>query len=336
MINELDEYLKDVQAADLASLETSITSNVLDPLENPISFNIKLRKNPAFGTKSRIDLERETRRVELTAELKPRALMNDCMFCDPKKCANFAPETGLEKQYIQNKAITFSNWYASGIIHGIIVYNYTTHITNPIDLSHEEWVDGLSLVRKIGKLTKKKYVSLHNNYGLKAAASLEHFHGQYHCEDEPLAMTKRTMKNADKGYWKSWVKALNNMNLVLDFDQKTKTVFFVEWSPAFGKVELVIMNLENPSFVNLSDDEIDAVAKYMHRSVRIIREISDQFNVLNFSAALDDNYCNHFRIIPRAPMTISLKAWQGYLEFMGETVPHIDPNKLADAARDMS
>ncbi|MFH0929534.1 MAG: hypothetical protein V1818_04250 [Candidatus Aenigmatarchaeota archaeon] len=333
MLKELDAYLKDVQATDLGALEKDITSHVLDPTGGPVSFDIKIRDNPAFLSKSRVAPGREMRKLEITADLRPKILSDDCMFCDPEKCAKFAPETGLEKQYFLNDSMSFSNWFTSGEIHGVVVYNYKQHIIRPKDLTMENWLDSLNLVKKIGKLTKKSYVSLHNNFGSKAAASLEHFHGQFHCEDMPLARTQLSMERSNRAYWKSWVKAMNNIDMVVDFDEESKTVLYVEWSPVFGKVELVIINLESPSFVTMSEKETDAVARFLQRSVSIVSEISDQMNIVNLSAAQDDDYCNQFRVFPRAPMNKALKVWEGYLEFMGETVPHIDPEKIAELAR---
>jgi hypothetical protein len=61
--------------------------------------------------------------------------------------------------------------------------------------------------------------------------------------------------------------------------------------------------------------------------------VSYQFNVVNLSASSKDSYCNQFRIIPRAPTSQALKTWEGYLEFLGETVPHIHPKNLVELAK---
>ena len=333
MMKELSDYLKDIKEADLGKLEKEVHSCVLNPKDEPLEFDIKIRENPAFLSKARIDPKREKRKVEITAALMPKVLGEECLFCDPEKCAKFHPDTGLEKQYFLGDSVAFSNLFTSGKIHGVVVYNYKSHIIDPKQITLENWVDGISLVKRIGELTGKKYVSSHINYGLKAASSLEHFHGQFHCEDTPLAKTLLSMNltKSDK-WWKSWVKALDSKGLVLDYDDESKTILFVEWSPAFGKVELVIMNLENPSFM-LREREIFAIAKFMEKSVKIISEISDQFNVVNLSASGCDSYCNQFRLFPRSPTSQSLKSWEGYLEFMGETVPHIHPEKLAELAK---
>jgi len=127
---------------------------------------------------------------------------------------------------------------------------------------------------------------------------------------------------------------LNEAGLVLDFDAESKTVLFVEWSPVFGKTELVVMNLETPSFQDMSEPEVNAVARFLSRAVKITMEnVSDQFNVVNLSASKKDNFCNQFRIFPRSPLSHGAKTWEGYLEAMGETVPHILPEKLADIAK---
>ena len=332
MIKELGTDLKDVKEIDLKKLEKVVHSPVLDPRSDPISFDIKVRENPAFLSKARIIPERELRKLEITADLKPKVL-GDCFFCDPEKCAKFSPEIGLEKQYFLNDSMVFSNLFTSGKIHGVVVYNYKEHIIDPRQLSLNNWIDGINLVKKIGKLTKKKYVSSHINFGSKAAASLEHFHGQFHCEDSPLAKTLLSMNlTKDNNWWKSWVKTLNNEGLVIDYNDESKTVFYAEWSPAFGKAELVILNLENPSF-QMSNKETEAVAKFLQKAVKVITEISDQFNVINLSASSKDSYCNQFRIFPRAPTSLALKTWEGYLEFLGETVPHILPKNLAELAK---
>lgn len=332
MIKELADELKDIKEIDLKKLEKVVNSPVLNPDDEPISFEINIRENPAFLSKSRIDPDRELRKVEITAGLKPKVLAGECMFCDPEKCAKFSPELGLDKQYFLNESMAFSNWFTTSRFHGVVVYNYKQHVIDPDQLSLNNWIDGINLVKKIGKLSKKKYVSSHINFGPKAAASLEHFHGQFHCEDTPLAKTllsMNTTKSSD--WWKSWVKAMNNEGLVIDYDAASKTALYVEWSPAFGKVELVTINLENPCF-QMNDKETEAVAKFIQKSVKIISEISDQFNVINLSASAKDSYCNQFRVFPRAPTSQSLKAWEGYLEFMGETVPQIHPKKLAELA----
>jgi hypothetical protein len=149
-----------------------------------------------------------------------------------------------------------------------------------------------------------------------------------------LSRTMRLMMFGKRNYWKSWVKAMDEAGLVLDFDAESKTVLFVEWSPVFGKTELVVMNMETPCFQDMDDKEINAVAKFIVKSVKITMErVSDQFNIVNLSASCKDNFCNQFRIFPRSPLSQGAKTWEGYLEAMGETVPHILPEKLAEIAR---
>ena len=229
--------------------------------------------------------------------------------------------------------MAFSNLFPSGGIHGVVVYNYKEHIVDPRGLTLENIRDGLALVKQVGEESKKKYVSSNINCGSKAAASIEHFHGQFHCEDKPIARTALSLcKN--KNWWKSWVRAMNQEGLVIDFDADSKTVLYAEWSPAFGKTELVVMNLENSSFM-MNEKEIDAVARFLQKAIKVTCEISDQFNVINLSASKDDDYCNQFRIVPRSPSSQALKSWEGYLELAGETVPHIHPQKLVELAKQL-
>jgi galactose-1-phosphate uridylyltransferase len=334
MIKELESDLKGVKEIDLKKLEKIVKSTVLDPTGAKKTYEIKIRENPAFLSKARIIPARESRPIEIDGELKP-TMLGECFFCNPEKTAKFSPETGLEEQYFLNDSMAFSNLFTSGKIHGVIVYNYKQHIVDPKQITVDNWIDGISLVKRIGKLSKKKYISSHINCGPKAASSLEHLHGQFHCEDTPLAKTLLSMQLTKKSeWWKSWVKSLNNDGLVIDYDNDSKTVLYAEWSPAFGKVELVVMNLENPSFM-MREKEISAVAKFLHKSMKIISEISNQINVVNLSASEKDSYCNQFRIVPRAPISQALKSWEGYIELLGETIPHIHPEKLAENARQM-
>ena len=334
MTNGLDEDLKDVQEIDLSQLEEVVNTIVLDPAGRKKEQVIKIRENPAFASRSRIAPERELRPMEINEELKLK-LLGDCYFCDPAKAAKFSHESGLKEQYFLNDSMAFSNLFTSGKIHGVVVYNYKQHVIDARQLSLENWIDGIRLVKKIGKLTKKKYVSCHANGGAKAASSIEHFHGQFHCEDTPLAKTLLSMNlTKNKNWWKSWVKSLDNLGLVIDYDADSKTALYVEWSPAFGKAELVIINLENPCF-QMSDKETEAVARFLQKAVKVVYEISDQFNIVNLSASAKDKYCNQFRIFPRAPTSQALKAWEGYIEFLGETIPHIHPKKLAELAREI-
>ena len=335
MLNVLVKYLKTTKKANLKKLENIVESFVLDPSGKPKKYEIKIRTNPAFHSKARIAPERETRKIETISLGFKEPPPLDCMFCDPKtKAARFAKETGLEEQYYLNDSAAFSNLFTFGKIQGVVIYNYKKHIKDPRELSVNNWIDGIKIVQKIGKETKKKYVSFHINCGVKAASSLEHFHGQFHCEDEPLSRTARVMIFGKKKYWKSWVKALFEENLVIDFDAKSKTAFFVEWSPVFGKTELVIINLENPCFQNMNDNEVKAVANFLEKAIKITMEnVSDQFNIVNLSGSCKDNFCNQFRIFPRSPLSHGVKTWEGYLESMGETVPHIPPEKLVEIAR---
>jgi galactose-1-phosphate uridylyltransferase len=335
MIEDLGKYLKNVKSVDLKKLEEVVESSVIDPSSGMKKYEIRIRANPAFHSKARIAPEREKRRVEsITLGFKTTPPLN-CLFCDPKnKAARFPKETGLEEQYYLNESAAFSNLYTFGKIHGVVLYDYKHHVRDPRNLSTSNWMDGIRLVQKIGKDSKKKYVSSHVNYGVKAASSLEHFHGQFHCEDQPLSRTARLMQFGKKRYWKSWVKALNEAGLVIDFDAKSKTALFAEWSPVFGKTELVIINLENPCFQDMSEDEVKAVAKFIEKAVRVTMEnVSDQFNIVNLSGSCDDSFCNQFRVFPRSPLSHGAKTWEGYLEAMAETVPHILPEKLAEIAR---
>jgi galactose-1-phosphate uridylyltransferase len=332
MINDLEKYLKNVKAVNLKEFEKTIQSTVLDSAKKLKKYEIKIRENPAFASRSRIAPEREARPIEIDGELKP-AVLGDCFFCDPAKCARFSSDTGLKEQYFLNESMAFSNLFTSGRIHGIVVYNYKEHIVDPRQLSLNNWIDGINLVKEIGGATKKKYVSTHINAGSKAASSIEHFHGQFHCEDKPIAKTMLSL-GLVKDWWKPWIKALNKEGLVIDFDNESKTALYAEWSPAFGKTELVIINLENPCFM-MSDKEVEAVAKFLQKAIKITVEISDQFNVVNLSASKNDSFCNQFRIISRSPSAQSIKSWEGYLELMGETVPHIHPNKLVELAKQL-
>ena len=188
MINELQDYLKDVQAVDLKALEQIIRTTVLDSSNRKKEQGIKIRENPAFSSRSRIAPERESRPMEISEELKPR-LLSDCYFCNPEKCAKFSPETGLKERYFLNESMAFSNLFPSGVIHGVVVYNYKSHITDPRQLSVENIKDAINLVKEVGDASKKRYISSNINCGSKAAASIEHFHGQFHCEDKPIAIT---------------------------------------------------------------------------------------------------------------------------------------------------
>jgi galactose-1-phosphate uridylyltransferase len=334
MHEELQKYLKGVQKINLKKLENTADSFVTEPSGQTKKCVVKIRNNPAFHSKARIAPERESRKVEtisLGFKIQPPI---DCIFCDPqKKAAKFSKETGLKEQYYLNESAAFSNLFSFGKIHGVVLYNYKRHVLDPRTISEINFADGLRLVQTIGKTSKKKYVSVHMNCGVKAASSLEHIHGQFHCEDEPLSRTYRLMMFSKKKYWKSWVKAMDEAGLVLDYDAKSKTVLFVEWSPVFGKTELVVMNLNTPSFQDLSEDEIAATAKFLVRSIKLTMEnVSEQFNIVNLSAAKNDNFCNQFRLFPRSPLSHGAKTWEGYLESMGETVPHIHPEKLAEIA----
>ncbi|MEM5778272.1 MAG: hypothetical protein QXD43_04535 [Candidatus Aenigmatarchaeota archaeon] len=335
MFKDLENYLKNIKKINLKKLEKIEESFVLDPLKQLRKYEIKIRRNPIFNSKSRIAPERESRKIETMAlgfKLQPSL---SCFFCNPKdKCSSFSKETGLKSQYYLNESVAFSNLFTFGKIHGVIVYNYRQHVTDPRSLALKNWIDGIKLVQKIGIASKKKYVSMHINCGFKAGSSLEHFHGQFLCEDEPLSKTALAISKSNKNIWKAWVKAMLEENLVLDFDKKSKTVFFVEWSPVFGKTELVIINLENPCFQNMSNDEINAVAKFLDKAIRItIENVSDQFNVINLSASPKDNFCNQFRVFPRAPLNHGIKSWEGFLEFCGENVPHIHPEKIVEIAK---
>lgn len=334
----LEDYLKKTKEINLKKLEKIIKSSVLDPTDKLKTYEIKIRSNPAFASKARIAPARELRKIETTSVSKQAS--GDCFFCNPlEKGARFTKDTGLEKQYYLNDSAVFSNLFTSGKIHGLIIYNYKKHITDPRNIKLNNWLDGLKLVQEIGKTSGKKYVSSNVNYGPKAAASLEHFHGQFHCEDEPLSktmlcmnLTKKLAKKS-KNYWKSWLKSMLKVDLIIGFDKESKTALYVEWSPSFGKTELVIINLENPCFL-LNDMETASVVKFLDKSIKIIMEnVSDQFNIVNLSASPKDDFCNQFRIFPRAPLNSGAKSWEGYLEAMGETVPHVSPEKIAIISR---
>jgi galactose-1-phosphate uridylyltransferase len=338
--NFMLDYFKKTKEINLKKLEKIIKSSVIDPSGQLKIYEIKIRSNPAFASKSRIAPERESRKIETTSLVSQQA-SKECFFCDPlRKGAKFSKNTGLQQQYYLNDCAAFSNLFTFGKVHGVIVYNYKKHITDPRGLTLNNWIDGIKLVKEIGKESRRKYVSLNVNSGPKAAASLEHFHGQFHCEDEPLSKTllcmNLTKKLAKKSsmWWKSWIKSMLEKGLVIDFDENSKTVLYVEWSPVFGKTELVVINLENPCFQNMDDDEIETVAKFLEKAIKIIMSnISDQFNIVNLSASPKDDFCNQFRIFPRAPLASGTKSWEGYLEAMNETVPHISPEKLAEIAR---
>jgi len=110
MLKDLEKYLKDIKIINLKKFEKVIHSSVLDPLNKIRKYEIKIRENPAFASRSRIAPERESRPLEITEELKPKVL-GDCFFCNPEKCAKFSPKTGLKEQYLLNESIAFSNLF---------------------------------------------------------------------------------------------------------------------------------------------------------------------------------------------------------------------------------
>jgi hypothetical protein len=84
----------------------------------------------------------------------------------------------------------------------------------------------------------------------------------------------------------------------------------------------------------MSQGEVETVARYLKRATEITTEkISEQYNIVNLSAGSKDDYCNHFRVFSRSPSSQGIKSWEGYLEFMGETIPHVDPKKFAVIAK---
>lgn len=332
MLDDLGKYLKNTKKIDLKKLEKTVSSFIVDPSGQSKKYEIKIRTNPVFCSLSRIAPEREKRKTETISLGFKTPPVIECFFCDPaRRCAKFDKQSGLDGQYYLNESVAFPNLFSFGKVHGVVVFNYKQHIKDPRGLTVNNWVDGIKIVQNIGKLSKKKYVSMNVNLGPKAAASLEHFHSQFHCEDEPLAKASLAMKIGNKKYWKSWVKAMFEEDLVIDFDQESKTVLFVEWSPSFGKTELAVMNLENPSFQSMNEKEVKAVAKFLDKAIRITMDnVSDQLNIVNLSASAKDDFCNQFRIFSRSPMSQGIKCWEGYVEFSEETVPHIIPEKLAE------
>lgn len=339
MNKDLSKYLRKVKKINLKKIERTITSKVKDPKNVTKSYKIQIRKNPAFFSKARIDLKRELRPVEIK-KISKKTLQSKCVFCNPKiGLAGFDPKLKLKLEYNLNDTVVFSNLFPTGKIHGLVLHA-KRHVVDSRDLKKRHWVDSIKLVQKVAKLTKKKYISSHVNHGSKAAASIEHFHGQFHCENQPLSKTLLSMKLTKKlagtstKWWKGWVKSMNEEKLVLDFDPENKVVMFVEWSPVFGKTEIVVMTLEAPAFQNMNYCEVETVGKYLKRATSITTEkISEQYNVINLSAGPNDNYCNQFRVFSRSPASHGIKSWEGYMEFMGETIPHIDPKKFALVAR---
>ena len=337
MTKELSKYLKGVKKINIKKLEKNITAKVKNPSKKTVAYKIQIRENPAFLSKSRIHLKREMRPVEIK-EIK-HVSKSKCIFCNPKEFAGFHPQNRLEYLYHLNDSMVFSNLFPTGKIHGIILHT-RKHITDSRKLKIRHWVDSIKLVQRVGNLSGKKYISYHVNHGAKAAASISHFHGQFHCEDEPISKTLLSMKKSkkysgkSKKFWKSWVKTMLSEKLILDFDPINKVVMYVEWSPVFGKTEIVVMTMETSAFQEMSQGEVETVARYLKRATEITTEkISEQYNIVNFSAGPKEDYCNHFRIFSRSPSSQGTKSWEGYLEFMGETIPHIDPKKFASVAK---
>ena len=339
MIKDLSSYLRKVKKINLRQLERTVTSKVIDSSKKIKTHEIKIRENPAFFSKARISIKRELRPLEIK-RIAPKTMKSKCVFCNPKiGFAGFDPKLKLKPEYHLNDSVVFSNLYPTGKIHGLIIHT-KNHVVDARQLKIRHWADSIKLVQKIGKMSKKKYVSYNVNHGTKAGASIEHFHGQFHCEDVPLSKTLLSMKltkklgGTSKKWWLGWIKSMLSEGLVLDFDSENKVVMFVEWSPAFGKTEIVVMTMETSAFQSMSDGEVETVARYLKEATTITsQKISEQYNILNLSASSKDDYCSQFRIISRAPLSDGTKSWEGYLEFLGETVPHIDPKKLVKLAK---
>jgi galactose-1-phosphate uridylyltransferase len=338
MFKDLSKYLRDIKKINLRKLEKTVTAKVKDASKKTKTYKIHIRENPAFFSKARIDIKRELRPIEIK-KIRKSTPQRKCVFCNPFGFAGFDPKTKLDPSYHLNDSTIISNLFPAGKIHGIILHT-KKHIVDARNIKIRHWVDSIKLVQKAGNLSGKKYVSYNVNHGSKAGASIEHFHGQFHCEDEPISKTLLSMKLTKKfsgksqKYWKGWVKSMLSEGLVLDYDPISKVVMFVEWSPVFGKTEIVVMTMETSAFQEMSQGEVEVVAKYLKKATEITTaNISEQYNIINFSAAPNDDYCNQFRIFSRAPSSQGIKSWEGYMEFMGETIPHTDPKKFAILAR---
>ncbi len=333
----IPKSLAGVRAFSLGDLEEEIRTKTYDELNKRMrEVKILFRENPILGGRARIEPEREKRKLE-TTHYEPKVKEEECYFCHPQeKCSKFPEEFGLKKIYFLNESVAFSNLYPIDEVMGVVVYNYKKHIISPIDLSYENWRDGLLLVKKVFEDSKKKYLYNNVNFGPKSAASIEHFHGQFICSNHELTITKRVRENINKfsssarEFWRTWVKAMFEKDLVLHLDEENEVALFVEWAPILGKSELVILSLNSSSLGEMGEKELRSVAKLLEVATKIFVEyVSDQFTILNISSFIGDDFCNQFRIASRAPLKYGMKVWEGFLELSGESVPNILPEELA-------
>lgn len=314
---------------DFNKLEKKIKTKVFDPRTKKIEeYEIVKRINPAFNSLARINPAREKRPLKIK-KIKVQKRKKDCFFCDPEnKCARFVKP--LEPLYYLNDSVAFSNLYPLGEISGVIVHNYKKHVIDARSTTIKQWNDSLQLAKKVCIESNKKFLSYNINNGPKGAASQEHFHAQFLCQNKEFKIVELVKRLVNKDWWKSWLDFMNKKKLVIS--KKNNVYLYSEWAPAFGKVELVVLSLKSPSLLQMDKNEIMIVSKFLKKGIDFIADnISGQFNMLGLSSNKD--FCNQFRIIPRSPLNEGLKTWEGYLEFMNETVPHISPESIAKLLR---
>lgn len=321
----------------LNELEKVINTKVYDEIhKREVERKIIFRENPIFLSRARIEPSREERRIETSFVYPAKVKEEECFFCNPnEKCSKFSHEN-LNPIYFLNESVVFSNLYPIDEIMGVVVYDYKRHVVSPLELNSSHWRDGLSLVKKVFESSGKRYVYNHVNFGPKSAASIEHFHGQFICTDYESILTSRIRENvvklgvSPKAALKAWIEALEEEGLVLKRDEVTGTYLFVEWSPVFGKSELVIASLHRSSLGEMEDFEIQKVAEFLDLATKLFfTHVSNQFTIINVASFKSDEFCNQFRIVARAPLEHGIKTWEGFLELSGESVPHILPEDLA-------
>jgi len=272
------------------------------------------RKDPLTDEWCRISIERATRPVQLKGKLDEKIIKKSsekCFFCNKrveKSTPKYIPSLVSEGRIKVNEFILFPNLYP---------FCKIVNEKNP----------------------NARFPSINFNYLPTAGASLIHPHVQILNSTSPSVMTdlyyKKSWEYFDKNKTNYWQDLIEQEVDGERFVGRTGSVFwFTSFAPTCNNEIIGVVKGDVSSLFEMGEEEINNISEGIWRIFRCINRHGSGYNMVMFSAPLDEHLGHFFslniKIVSRPRLSEYYTTDRGYSEILHkEPVITVIPEDLA-------
>ena len=307
------------------------------------------RKDPLTDEWCRISIERATRPVQLKGKLDEKIIKKSsekCFFCNKrveKSTPKYIPSLVSEGRIKVNEFILFPNLYPFCKYHAVGVLT-SKHFLPVDEIKSERWKDCLEGCLRFFKIVNEKnpnarFPSINFNYLPTAGASLIHPHVQILNSTSPSVMTdlyyKKSWEYFDKNKTNYWQDLIEQEVDGERFVGRTGSVFwFTSFAPTCNNEIIGVVKGDVSSLFEMGEEEINNISEGIWRIFRCINRHGSGYNMVMFSAPLDEHLGHFFslniKIVSRPRLSEYYTTDRGYSEILHkEPVITVIPEDLA-------